>query len=254
MLSRAKNSHKFPKKSYDDRTQIGTVTTAGSEWGHPSGMRNFTLRELAVIQGFPKKHEFLGSRTEISRQIGNAFPPVVVETLYGHLRKWLLRQDRAVTTRAAKQRQDVIMIDDETVLASEQDVIMIEEDEALVLSQPLNPREAIVISDNNDENLLNHHQGAPTARLIIAGDGVENAIILDDSGDIIMVDVGETDNPSRPFSRESSRTLSAESLHTHISIESDEEYDAETGRVSRMYMERQRETIRAHCRAVYHPN
>ncbi|KAJ2995285.1 hypothetical protein NUW58_g1317 [Xylaria curta] len=113
MVSKAAKCGRFPKKPYSDRCQVGTVTTSGSEWAHPSGKRNFTLRELACIQGFPMKHKFSGTVTQINRQIGNAFPPVVVKTLYSHIRNWLLYQDRIMT--AAVRVEDVILVDPEDV-------------------------------------------------------------------------------------------------------------------------------------------
>ncbi|KAJ8131979.1 hypothetical protein O1611_g1648 [Lasiodiplodia mahajangana] len=155
MLARAKNSVKFPRTPYDDRIQIGTVTTAGSEWAHPSGRRNFTPRELALIQGFPKSYKFVGSITQVNRQIGNAFPPVVVETLYRHLRKRLLRQDRVAPGRTLEQS-------------------------FVVTKEHRCQRDVIVLED------------------------------------VDMIDL-EDDHPN--FSRESSRTLSAESLPSLIEIE-----------------------------------
>ncbi|KAI0201742.1 S-adenosyl-L-methionine-dependent methyltransferase [Astrocystis sublimbata] len=95
MLQKAEKYNKS-WKPYDDRCQIGTITTSGTEWGHPSGKRSFTSRELASIQTFPTTHKFLGTTTQVNRQIGNAFPPIVVGVLYRHLREWLLRQDWVV--------------------------------------------------------------------------------------------------------------------------------------------------------------
>ena len=41
---------------------------------HPTLNRAITHYEAAVLQGFPASHLFVGSRTEIARQIGNAVP------------------------------------------------------------------------------------------------------------------------------------------------------------------------------------
>lgn len=41
---------------------------------HPTEMRAITHYEAAVLQGFPSTHKFVGSRTAIARQIGNAVP------------------------------------------------------------------------------------------------------------------------------------------------------------------------------------
>lgn len=41
---------------------------------HPEAMRAITHYEAAIFQGFPEDHKFIGSRTAIARQIGNAVP------------------------------------------------------------------------------------------------------------------------------------------------------------------------------------
>lgn len=41
---------------------------------HPSADRAITHYEAALLQGFPKRHRFVGTRGEIAKQIGNAVP------------------------------------------------------------------------------------------------------------------------------------------------------------------------------------
>ena len=41
---------------------------------HPTEHRAITHYEAALLQGFPGSHRFIGSRTAIARQIGNAVP------------------------------------------------------------------------------------------------------------------------------------------------------------------------------------
>ncbi|KAI1324601.1 S-adenosyl-L-methionine-dependent methyltransferase [Xylariaceae sp. FL0255] len=84
----------WPKKGYSYEKRAGTITTSGLTSCHPSGLRPFTVRELATIQGFPLDYQFRGTATQIKKQIGNAFAPVVVEVLYRHIRKFLLQEDR----------------------------------------------------------------------------------------------------------------------------------------------------------------
>jgi len=43
--------------------------------------REFTLNELAGIQGFPKDYKFVGSKNDIIKQIGNAVPPVFAKVI-----------------------------------------------------------------------------------------------------------------------------------------------------------------------------
>ncbi|TBN57438.1 DNA cytosine methyltransferase [Glaciihabitans arcticus] len=41
---------------------------------HPEAMRAITHYEAAILQGFPPSHKFVGSKTAIAKQIGNAVP------------------------------------------------------------------------------------------------------------------------------------------------------------------------------------
>ncbi|KAI0195799.1 S-adenosyl-L-methionine-dependent methyltransferase [Xylaria flabelliformis] len=195
-----KHNLKFPQAPYDDKCLIGTVTTSGSAKAHPSGQRNFTLRELAYIQGFPRSHKFVGTRTQITRQIGNAFPPIVVEILYRHLRKWLLQQDRVMPLHYNAITLDSV-------------------EDAVLVPQPSKSKDLIVIDDGDDEEYHNQEASALTNVC------VEEAISIDDYEDAIMVDLTD-DNVVEgyaSFSRESSRTLSAESLPSLIEMEVDNE-------------------------------
>ena len=42
---------------------------------HPFENRSITVREAAVITGFPIKYKFFGSHTKRCEQVGNAVPP-----------------------------------------------------------------------------------------------------------------------------------------------------------------------------------
>lgn len=50
-------------------------------WGHPVDLRLLTIREAARIQGFPDSFEFVGSYTQQAGQLGNAVPPILIETI-----------------------------------------------------------------------------------------------------------------------------------------------------------------------------
>lgn len=76
-----------------DRPMDNPISGSGSIYRHPDGERDFTLRELACIQGFPTYHQFEGSY--IKKQIGNAFPPSVAMAFYQCLRQHLEDIDAA---------------------------------------------------------------------------------------------------------------------------------------------------------------
>ncbi|KAK7709815.1 hypothetical protein SLS64_006057 [Diaporthe eres] len=82
----------------------GTILGSGTQGvDHSSGLRSFTLRELACLQGFPRSHQFVGNKTEIKKQIGNAFPSCVVKVIYEHIRNWLERVDGVQRAPAQEQ-------------------------------------------------------------------------------------------------------------------------------------------------------
>lgn len=52
---------------------------------HPVENRAITHYEAAVLQGFPDTHRFVGSKTAIARQIGNAVPVPLARAIAEHL-------------------------------------------------------------------------------------------------------------------------------------------------------------------------
>ena len=65
---------------------------------HPSGKRNYTIRELASLQTFPIIHSFAGARgvTAARHQIGNAVPPVLARALFRTIVRSLKESDGVV--------------------------------------------------------------------------------------------------------------------------------------------------------------
>ncbi|KAI0147486.1 S-adenosyl-L-methionine-dependent methyltransferase [Xylariaceae sp. FL1272] len=169
MMVLASQSSKFPQSPYDaDKTLVDTITTCGSLKPHPSGERNFTIREQAALQSFPVRHKFVGSRTAIVKQIGNAFPPRVVKAIYIHLRRWLLKQDRI--KEVALKNSNVIDLDEIPTRHN-----------------------LIVIDDSSSESEL--------GPIVIEGDDNEDCPMLTLDSDDDDVDAHDT------LSRESSSTL-----------------------------------------------
>ncbi|KAK8092224.1 C-5 cytosine-specific DNA methylase [Apiospora kogelbergensis] len=89
--------HHFHKTRDDapwdpDRLLPRAITCNGGYGNHHwSGQRDFTRREYATLNGFPRRYEFRGRHYQ--RQIGNAFPARFTRCLYRHLRRCLERAD-----------------------------------------------------------------------------------------------------------------------------------------------------------------
>lgn len=70
----------------------------GGTWGyHYDEPRPLTNRERARIQTFPDDFEFMGSTTEVRRQIGNAVPPLGIKPIAEQILK-ILNREIAETT------------------------------------------------------------------------------------------------------------------------------------------------------------
>ena len=84
--------------------QAKCVTCKGGDNYHPSGQRVLTVRELAVIQGFPLDHIFSskGGRTEKVSQIGNGFPALFTRQLFSSIVRQMEEADKAGTARSNK--------------------------------------------------------------------------------------------------------------------------------------------------------
>ena len=59
------------------------------QFGHPDQPRTITLREGALLQTFPMDFAFVGNKVDVARQIGNAVPPVLAETIGNSIVKCL---------------------------------------------------------------------------------------------------------------------------------------------------------------------
>ncbi|OKL63243.1 hypothetical protein UA08_01339 [Talaromyces atroroseus] len=71
----------IPRAPYDENSLAKTITCGGGEKNyHPSGLRHFTIRELASLQTFPIQYKFPSSYAK--KQIGNSVPPRLAEVIY----------------------------------------------------------------------------------------------------------------------------------------------------------------------------
>ena len=70
----------------------GCTDVTKGRYAHPEQDRAITAREAARLQTFPDGYLFVGNGTEISRQIGNAVPPRMIERLAPVLEAALLVQ------------------------------------------------------------------------------------------------------------------------------------------------------------------
>lgn len=57
----------------------GCTDLTRGRFAHPDQDRAITMREAARLQTFPDEYKFVGEPAQISRQIGNAVPPTMIE-------------------------------------------------------------------------------------------------------------------------------------------------------------------------------
>ncbi|MDZ7578666.1 MAG: DNA (cytosine-5-)-methyltransferase [Candidatus Nanopelagicales bacterium] len=90
---------KYNQLRWDDfsRSITAHIAKDGYWYIHPKEPRTLTVREAARIQTFPDDFRFSGSRSDAFRQIGNAVPPVLAESIA----KALLRSASAPKAESA---------------------------------------------------------------------------------------------------------------------------------------------------------
>ncbi|KAK8024942.1 RIP defective [Apiospora arundinis] len=103
-----------------DRLLLRAITCNGGYGNHHwSGERDFTRREYATLNGFPRRYAFRGRNYQ--RQIGNAFPARFTRCLYLHLRRCLERADAGVVVGNPEDPQEVAFGDGDEISDEEDD-------------------------------------------------------------------------------------------------------------------------------------
>ncbi|MCE9635631.1 MAG: DNA (cytosine-5-)-methyltransferase [Planctomycetes bacterium] len=95
---------KYKRLGWDELSRSITAHIAkdGYWYIHPGEPRTLTVREAARIQTFPDHFRFAGSRSDAFRQIGNAVPPALAESVAGAL----LRSVRGIAPAARRRRSE----------------------------------------------------------------------------------------------------------------------------------------------------
>ncbi|KAL8854447.1 MAG: hypothetical protein Q9221_000717 [Calogaya cf. arnoldii] len=111
LIPRGHPNHEVPPKfevadqAYDgDVPSPYIVMCRGTMSPHPRGKRAFSLRELTCLQGFPLDHKFAetATKTNIRKQIGNAFPPTMAAVLFDSIKRQLLERDGLIPKVSAE--------------------------------------------------------------------------------------------------------------------------------------------------------
>lgn len=115
----ALNAGNFAPYSADQLLR-GCITTSGGQnnW-HPSGKRPLTEREYACLQTFPLDHVFVGNRSSVIRQVGNAVPPAFSQELFASIRKTFEEVDKM-----DRENARVIQLDDDEDMTDDDKIIV----------------------------------------------------------------------------------------------------------------------------------
>lgn len=73
------------------------ASPGNGRYTHPEQDRLLSVREMALIQGFPKDYTFTGTLTQKYNQIGDAVPPVISSQIAEHISGMLLGTRKATS-------------------------------------------------------------------------------------------------------------------------------------------------------------
>ena len=74
---------------YHSQRPSKTIDTGHRNHFHYKWNRVPTVRENARLQSFPDRFEFLGTKTQQNRQVGNAVPPLLAQAIAEEIKKYL---------------------------------------------------------------------------------------------------------------------------------------------------------------------
>jgi DNA (cytosine-5)-methyltransferase 1 len=116
-------SHVYRRINRNEPSKTIIAAGGGGTWGyHYPEPRPLTNRERARLQSFPDDFEFIGSVTEVRRQIGNAVPPEGVRAVAKRLLPLFNNEYEKVDLYAEKERLAAMTIKQRLAL-SEKEII-----------------------------------------------------------------------------------------------------------------------------------
>lgn len=98
-VEKAGHRYSYGRLAWDE--PAGTITArfdsfTRGKFAHPEENRTITLREGARLQSFPDDFEFIGSKVEVAKQIGNAVPPLLAKVLGECLISALIKRNEKI--------------------------------------------------------------------------------------------------------------------------------------------------------------
>jgi DNA (cytosine-5)-methyltransferase 1 len=184
-----KSPTRFQKRAYDGNTILPrAMTVNGGQNYHPSGERDFTLQEYAVLQGFPSTHQFVAPY--IKKQIGNAFPPCTVQVIYEQLRNSILKQD-GLKPFTVKQAVTIAAENDSFMDLTKDDDCLAGTGEARA---PMHPKPMVILIPDDGDLNVEPIDRVMTASLHTVLSRQYRPIVIPDDDDEMDIDESDADS------------------------------------------------------------